>query len=212
MTSRLHRLAPRVAWVLGLRLAFRVACVLGLSLGWSGSLDAQTPSQQECRGLTAGSLLLSEAVGAVFVAEYRAGGVALKALFLVLGAPGWDTRDLTFQPQYRPQLPDTTRFLTGASIGRLFLQYDPAAHVAWVDTIRLRLSDDNVIVVDSAHTTSPVIRSVDRVDSAMPMHDACAARERNDFESLRKAVFEKLLREPALRRLITERSGLYGGR
>jgi hypothetical protein len=212
MTSRLRRLAPRVACALRLILAARLACVLALSLGWSVLPVAQAAAQQECRGLTAGSLLLSEDVGAVFVAEYSASGVALKALFLVLGAPGWDTRDLTFQPRYRPQLRDTTRFLTGASIGRLFLQYDPAGHVAWVDTIRLRLADENVIVVDSAHTTSPVIRSRDRVDPAMPMHDACAARERNDFESLRRAVFEKLLREPALRRLITERSGLYGGR
>jgi hypothetical protein len=163
----------------------------------AGALEAQ----QECRGLTAGSLLLAEDAGAVFVAEYGASGVALVVLFIAFGAPGWDTQDLTFEPWRRPQLADTTRFLTGASIGRLFLQYNPRTHVAWADTIRVALADDNVIVVDSAHTDRVVVRSLLRVDPAIPMADACAARARNDFDSLRSAVYNKLLREPTLSRL-----------
>lgn len=164
----------------------------------AGALEAQ----QECRGLTAGSLLLAEDAGAVFVAEYGADGVALVVLFVALGGPGWDTQDLTFQPWRRPQLPDTTRFLTGASIGRLFLQYNPRTHVAWVDTTRVALAAHNVIVVDSAHTNSPLVRSLTRVDPVIPMDGACAARARNDFDSLRSAVFNKLMRDPMLRRLL----------
>ncbi|HUF50357.1 MAG TPA: hypothetical protein VMN60_05955 [Longimicrobiales bacterium] len=154
-----------------------------------------------CDGLAAGSLVLSEEVAAVFVVRYSAGRVTLEALFIARGAAGWAVEDHTFQPWRRPELPDSTGFLTGASVGRLFMQYEPVTRTAWVHTTRARLDDDNVILVDSAHA-EPRVRRLLRVDPVIPFPAACEAREQNDFNALRRAVLEKLMRTTELKRLV----------
>ena len=167
-------------------------------------VSAQPAVAQDCAGLTTGSVILSEHVALVFMAAFAGQRAYLDVAFLARGEAGWNSHETTFQPWLRPKLPDSTGYLTGVGIGRLFLQYDQKAGNAWVHTQKVAVRRGDVLVVDNGHTHAPEVRAVVRVDPAIPLPDACRVRASDNHVALRTAILDLLLREPQLRDIMKD--------
>jgi hypothetical protein len=103
----------------------------------------------------------------------------IQGLIVGRAQAGWRGFSGTRQQLVEPLRAGAPKYLTGATIDTLFLQFDTKARIAWIHTLRVPMDTNNVVLVDRLDTRGgpPRVTALMRVPSPVPVKGSCDTRD-----------------------------------
>ncbi|MEJ2187267.1 MAG: hypothetical protein P8Z36_15250 [Gemmatimonadota bacterium] len=109
-------------------------------------LGASNRPPRPCvRGNASGGFTLSTQVMVAYSVEFAEDTAEIGVVWVGRGAH--ELHGTSSLPD-KPVIPDAPESMSGSTMETSYLQYDRATHRAWLDTRRVPLSDDNVVLLD----------------------------------------------------------------
>jgi hypothetical protein len=122
---------------------------------------------------------LSPRTAATFALSVRNDSLYIQGLIVGRAQAGWRGFSGTRQQLVEPLRAGAPKYLTGATIDTLFLQFDTKAHIAWIHTLRVPMDTNNVVLVDRLDTRGgpPRVTALMRIPSPVPFKGRCDTRD-----------------------------------
>jgi hypothetical protein len=126
-----------------------------------------------------GGTQLSARTAATFAISVRKDSLYIHGLIVGRAQPGWKGFGGTRQQLVQPLRAGAPKYLTGATIDTLFLQFDTKGRIAWIHTLRVPMDSNNVVLVDRLDTRGgpPRVVGLMRIPSPVPFKGSCDTRE-----------------------------------
>jgi uncharacterized protein (DUF58 family) len=165
------------------------------------SVVAQQPSSNMVRisdcGIGGGAQL-SPRAAATFALSARKDSLYIDGVIVGRAQPGWKGFSGTRQQLVQPLRAGAPKYLSGATIDTLFLQFDTKSRIAWVHNLRVPMDTNNVVLVDRIDTRGgpPRVAGLMRIPSPVPLKGNCDTRE--FVESMNETLVHILRRVPAI--------------
>lgn len=146
---------------------------------------AQAPSSEFVRisdcGI-GGGIQLSPRSAATFALSARNDSLYIEGVIVGRAQAGWRGFSGTRQQLVEPIRAGAPKYLTGATIDTLFLQFDIKSRIAWIHTMRVPLDTNNVVLVDRLDTRggAPRVVGLMRVPSPIPLKGSCDTKDFSD--------------------------------
>jgi len=160
-----------------------------------------------CGGKVSSTQTLSDRVGLVFLGTFsgdstRGDSLNLDLVFIGRGARGWKQQQPGQRSLARPVLPESVGFLSGGSIGELYMGHERGTNVAWVHDQKIVIDSFNVILVDRVDSAGgpPMVVGKLRVPSHVALQPGtCGKRAQPGGLVWMEAVRAALLKSPEIR-------------
>ncbi|SRR6266542_3268073 len=158
------------------------------------ALRPERPTRLCTLGGIGGSSVISDQVDLVYSLDLKGDSAYVGTIFVARA-----DEKLQSSPRRlsKPDLPGAPGFLSGGTSGRWWLQYDRREHAAWVETRRIDLGQNNVVLVQGIDrlTKDPDIAGLVRVES--PFYtNGCRSAE------LTELIKEQVLKSARVRTFI----------
>ena len=126
-----------------------------------------------------GGAQLSPRTAATFALSVRNDSLYIHGLIVGRAQAAWRGFSGTRQQLVEPLRAGAPKYLTGATIDTLFLQFDTKARIAWIHTLRVPMDTNNVVLVDRLDTRGgpPRVMALVRVPSPVPFKGSCDTRD-----------------------------------
>ncbi|HEY0527329.1 MAG TPA: hypothetical protein VGD02_00760 [Gemmatimonadaceae bacterium] len=145
-----------------------------------------------------GGTNLSPRAAATFALSVRNDSLYINGIILGRAQPGWKGFSGTRQQLVQPLRAGAPKYLTGATIDTLFLQFDTRSRTAWIHNLRVPMDSNNVVLVDRLDTRGgpPRVVGLMRVASPVPFKGNCDTK---DFVEIVANTISRILRSvPAI--------------
>jgi hypothetical protein len=145
-----------------------------------------------------GGTNLSPRAAATFALSVRNDSLYVNGVIVGRAQPGWKGFSGTRQQLVQPLRAGAPKYLTGATIDTLFLQFDTKSRIAWIHNLRVPMDSNNVVLVDRLDTRGgpPRVVGLMRVGSPVPFKGSCDTK---DFvESVADTISRILRSVPAI--------------
>ena len=111
---------------------------------------------------------------------------------------GWKGFNGTRRQLVEPIRAGAAKYLTGATIDTLFLQFDRKARIAWIHTMRVPMDTNNVVLVDRLDTRggAPHVAGMLKIASPVPINGHCG--DADFFQTLSETMSRVLRGIPAI--------------
>ena len=143
---------------------------------------AQTPSSEFVRisdcGI-GGGIQLSPRSAATFALSARNDSLYVEGVIVGRAQAGWRGFSGTRQQLIEPLRAGASKYLMGATIDTLFLQFDIKSRIAWIHNLRVPMDTNNVVLVDRLDTRggAPRVVGLARVPSPVPLKGNCDTKD-----------------------------------
>jgi uncharacterized protein (DUF58 family) len=145
-----------------------------------------------------GGTNLSPRAAATFALSVRNDSLYINGIIVGRAQPGWKGFSGTRQQLVQPLRAGAPKYLTGATIDTLFLQFDTRSRIAWIHNLRVPMDSNNVVLVDRLDTRGgpPRLVGLMRVASPVAFKGSCGTK---DFvESVTETISRMLRAVPAI--------------
>lgn len=186
---------------------FQIVALTMAATACSRGADSDSAVILPCAGNVSTTQTLSDRAGVVVLGTFSGDSISGDSLNLVLvfigrGARGWKRQPSGQRALVRPVLPESVGFLSGGSLGQLYMGHELGTNVAWVHDQKVVLDSFNVVLVDRVDSVGgpPMVVGKLRMPSYVALQPGtCGQRAQPQGLQWMDAVRAALLESPEIR-------------